>query len=548
MNIKDLVYDLVVEAVKNKGLFDRLMTKWKETYPNLTDGEGEYIYNRHDQLKGQMKLTNPAVVSFLTRYDGNYGTKKYELKDITDITRFDTKHLIEFLKEFGRFELNLVGDENNDSEKKEEEIKKIFDQNGGQKTPEKIEFSKSMWFDSSTALINEGDFRVYEIMNQAQSIRMGYYYQTIHKKNWLENNGRGVNSPWCVTWRGGDVKEYREDENGNPIGAPIFSHGGNMYSTYRTNYNRTFYFVIDESKSDTDKYHMSALQIDNYGRYILSSMYNDGDNSMSWDDIVRIYPKIAQFKDKIKSREMSENEVQSKSIVDIINENPGSQYEFARQTPERKEAYIDALGTLKTPKSWTTMSNDLRSKYVDVMQINDAYQRFSNLEFLTLVLKTEGFTNKLDRKLKILGRQEGIAYLVDYLMKHEYQVGRRSIDNSKISTYRSRVTKKFGLFDYSKGTWIKSGGIEYGPYYNKVKDTLYFDENRKGYIVELYSDSMEENEKSFYAVFPVGKDSVSAHFMSKGGFDLLKEKFQQEEGKKFGKLSDFSPETDIDLK
>lgn len=548
MNIKDLVYDIVVEAVKNKGLFDRLMINWRGTYPNLTDAEGEYIFNRHDGLKGQMKPTNPAVVSFLTRYDGEFGTKKYELKDLTDITRFEIKHLIDFLKEFGRFELDLGDSQPDDLEKKEEELKRVFNQSGNKKTPEKIESSKSMWTDASTALINEGDFRVYEIMNQTQSIRMGYYYQTIHKKNWLENNGRGVNSPWCVTWRGGDVSEYREDENGNPIGSPLFSHGGNMYSNYRTNYNRTFYFVIDESKSDTDKYYMSALQIDNYGRYILTSMFNDGDNSMSWDDIVRIYPKIGPHKDKIKSREMSDNEVQSKSIVDVINENPGSPNEFARQTPERKEAYIDALGTLQTPKSWSAMGNNLRSKYVDVMQINDAYQRFNNLEFLTLVLNTEGFTNKLDRKLKILGRQEGIGYLVDYLMKHEYQVGRRSLDNSKISTYRSRVTKKFGVFDYSKGTWVKSGGIEYSPNFNKLNETIYFDENRKGYIVELYSDSTENSDRSFFIVFPVGTNSTSGHILSKKSFDSLKEKFQKEEGKKIGKLSDFSPETDVDIK
>ena len=293
---------------------------------------------------------------------------------------------------------------------------------------------------------------------------------------------------------------------------------------------------------------MGALQIDNYGRYVLTSLRNDGDNSMGWDEIVRIYPKLSTYKDKIKYREPSEDEIESKSIIDIINENEGGQHEFARQSPERKEAYIDGMGTLKKPKSWMSMSPSLRTKYIDVMTIADAYNRFNNLDFLNVVLNTEGFSAKLDRKLKILGRPEGIAYLVDYLMKHEYQVGRRSIDNSKISTYRSRVNKKFGLFDYSKGTWIKSGGVEYGPYYNKVKDTLYFDENRKGYIVELYSDSMEENDKSFYAVFPVGKDSTSAHFMSKKGFDLLKEKFQQEEGKKFGKLSDFSPETDIDLK
>lgn len=519
MRILDNVFDLIVEEVKNKNLFFKLMSEWKKTFPNLTDEQGEYIYNRHDQLKGQIKPNNPAVISFLSRYDGQFGTKKYELKDLTDITRFNIKELLEFLKEFSKIDLNIDDEAVDDSKQKEEEYKKIFSQNANQKTPLKIEASKQMWMDQSTAKINEGDFRVYEILNQEQSIRMGYYYQSIHLKNYIEKDGRGINNPWCVTWRGNDVKEYKTDEQGNPIGAPLFSHSGNMYRNYRVNESRTFYFVIDESRPEDDKYHMSALQIQNNGTYRLTSMFNDGDNIMSWEDIVGIYPKIAEHRDAIQPRKMDEDEITTLSIIDRINENPTSPNEFARQTPQIKEQYIDALGTLKEPKSWNSMGKELRVKYVDLMQVNDAFQRFSNFEFLRTVLSTEGFSARLERKLKILGIQEGVSYLVNNVMK-SFVKGRVSLDNPNIRLLYNKDRQKFGLHNSSTLDWVNFNGVEYEAFYSIIDTQMWLDEEGNQYIVETYSKSNAVDNTTFYCVYPVEfeKEYPDGHFLSQNAF------------------------------
>jgi hypothetical protein len=121
-------------------------------------------------------MDQPGVVSFLARYDGiPQGTKKYELKDLRDIFKFEIKHLVEFLTEFGNFSIDL-GDVDNE-ENPESRLKRIFKEKAEQKTDEKVEESKKMWTDENTATVNENGFRVYEIKNQDQAVRMGYYYQ-----------------------------------------------------------------------------------------------------------------------------------------------------------------------------------------------------------------------------------------------------------------------------------------------------------------------------------------------------------------------------------
>lgn len=519
MRILDNVFELIVEEVKNKNLFFKLMSEWKKTYPSLTDEQGEMLFNRHEEVRKQINPTNPSVLSFLSRYDGQFGTKKYELQDLPDISKFEIKDLIEFLQEFGRLNLSLDNDESNKPEEKEEELKKIFSENGVQKTNEKIEASRQMWMDPSSALINEGDLRVYEILNQEQSIRMGYYYQSIHLQNYILNEGKKMNSPWCVTWRGRDVKEYKTDENGKRIGAPLFSHQGNMYRSYRVSEKRTFYFVIDESKPNTDQYHLSALQIERNGTYRLTSMFNNGDNVMSWDQIVSIYPELTNHQDKIRPREMDEDEITTLSIVDRITEIPNSPNEFSRQNPNVKEQYIDARGTLKQPKSWETLSTDLRIKYVDLMETNDAFQRFSNFEFLKTVLKTEGFSAKLDRKLKILGIQEGVPYLVNNVMK-SFVKGRASLDNPNIRLLYNKDRQKFGLHNTTTLDWVNLNGVEYDAFYTIIDTQMWLDEEGNQYIVETYSRSNAVDNTTFYCVYPVEfeKQYPDGHFFSQNAF------------------------------
>lgn len=568
MKIHSLVYDLLISEAKSKSeeRLEAIVSKWRETYPDLTDEQIVQIFTRHKNLNNVIK--NPkshGVISFLSRHDGQHRTTKYTLADLTQIDKFNITDLIDFLKEFGDLDIDLGVDTDTDTEtfgEKQKALERIFAINGNQKTKEKIEESKKMWYNPSTAIVNEDDFRIYPILNQNMSIRMGYYYQTIHRKNHEDkpNTGNRINAPWCVTWRGHDVKEYPEDENGKQYGAPLFSHSGNMYGHYRKNNNRTFYFVIDESKSQTDKYYMSALQIDNNGTYVLSSMFNDGDNIMSWNEISKIYPKITEHRDVIKYRSMDKDELETIAIVDIINETPGNVHEFARQPRNRKDEYVTYGGTIKEMKSWLSMDNELKTKYIDLMDIPNAYNRISNLMLLHEMMNTPGIRAKIEHKLKQLGEDSGVGYFVSNFMKKEFEIGSRSIDNSNIVLYHSIVTKNFGLFNILTLDWVKHDGIYYEPKYKSIGGEVWYgdgdidgDGNGDEIAVEIFSQTQSPDNSSFRNVVPNSESSskkVLGFFLSAKKWNELieKEKLQPTKKKGVAYIPKFQSDTDTDIK
>lgn len=563
MKIGNLVYEMVIEeSMKSKEKFEEILKKWQRTYPNMTADDAVKILKRHDAIKNNITLDQPGVISFLARYDGlPQGSKKYELKDLRDVFKFEINHLVEFLTEFGNFSIDL-GD-SPENENPESRLKKIFAEKAEQKTDEKIEESKKMWFDESKALISENGFRVYEIKNQNDAVRMGYYYQEVFldkaRKDFIDRRAR-YNPPWCVTGRGSKVAEYveYEDENGQVVKYPLHTQYSNQYINYRRNQARTFYFVIDENKSPTDRYYMSALQIDKYGSFIVTSMMNDGDTSMTWDSITQIYPELSAHKSKIKHREFSNDESSEGNVNDnlliVTNENEGNLNDFCRLTKERKSEYINLGGTLSKPRSWSCMDADHRRLYIATMDTANAFTKFNNFEFLSSALKTSGTQNSLQRRLESLGKREGVMYLINHLFNYEFKVARKSVDNSELSIYESTRTKKFGIFSTKMLGWYEKNGVTFEPIYNLLSLEIYRDvDNNKKYIVEIYSDSTSPNEKSFYAAFDMSTQNVSksAHLFTYNGWNKLKEMgkiVKQDESKKSGDIKNLEPETDVDIK
>ena len=56
MKINDLIFDMIVEEIKanQKTFFNELMTKWRTEAPQLTDDQGEKVFNRHTNIKNQI--------------------------------------------------------------------------------------------------------------------------------------------------------------------------------------------------------------------------------------------------------------------------------------------------------------------------------------------------------------------------------------------------------------------------------------------------------------------------------------------------------------
>jgi hypothetical protein len=543
-NIKKIVKSVLEEQIKNKQLFDRLYTKWRESLPNLTPEDAEKIYLFHDRRKGNIKRGHPSVEAFLDRFDGNHGSKKYELKNLLDVQQINIIDLIEFLNDFGDFGYQLPKKDGDvETSHNEEELKKIFSESGKDFTPEKIEASKQMWY-AQNALINNDGVRVYDVRNQEIAIRMGYYYQIIHKEHYIKKVAGNreyqyTNAPWCVTWREG-VAVYHTDQNGEKT--PLYTQYDNRYKVYRNpdGSDYYFYFVIDENKNKEDKYYMSSLMIKGNGRYVLTSLRNDGDNVMSWNDICAIYPQLTDFKDKIKHKKLSDDDYQKLSIIDVINETPGDVNNYQRQSNDVKLQYIQAGGSLTQPRSWEVSNNLIRRAYISTINAReDVDTKFSNLAILSTILNTPGFMDMIERKLSQINHQIGISGIADRLLKSDYEPYHSNIKNKLITIYQHKRSKKYGIYIVSKATWLNLNGITYYDNYD-TDQSIYVDDKGNYYIVETYTIGGTVNEKTFYSLYSTSeenKDTDAYIFTQKKWEELLEKEH----------LTDINEKPDLDL-
>ena len=101
MNIQDLVYDVVVEEVKNKKLFNFLLNKWFGSSPTpeqIQQAEADLTLFMEKQKS--LTVNNPAVYTFLMRHDGNHGLPAFDPSKIMDISHYNLEEIESLLHEF----------------------------------------------------------------------------------------------------------------------------------------------------------------------------------------------------------------------------------------------------------------------------------------------------------------------------------------------------------------------------------------------------------------------------------------------------------------
>jgi hypothetical protein len=562
MDIKYLTNKFLKEAIEKRyqKQFDNLYSSWKTERPNLSLEDAETIYNSYRNVLGSINMEVDAVKRFLYMHDGSTRNKrKLELRNLQNIESLTFVELLTFLQLWEKVgaEVGVEKSEVNKEDeqaKKEAALKNIFNAEGAQPTKEKIEESKKMWYDESTAKISEGSVRVYEIFNQTQSIRMGYYYQNVNARAQTIADKTKFGYPWCVTMRGRNVFIRKVDENGNEYGSKMQSHTENQYSSYRGGNNGwTFYFVIDDSKPIQHKYHMASIAVSKNNLYFVTSQYNDGDNQMDWDDISTIFPELEDYEDKLVPRAKDTKELESLSIIEIINENPGDENEFARQTNERQLDYIDAGGNLNKPKSWEMAAKNIRAKYINSTFRENINSRFSNLQFIQAVLKTS--KSHLETRLEALGFKDGVNYLIEYYLNKTYTSKVSSRTNPSHKLMINRDNKKVGLFDLDKFTWVTFNGITFADNYSLMggRGEFYISNRNIKYILEKYTKGNEDSS-TLYALFEFGgptKLTANAYFFTNEQWNkMLKDKKIMPKSDKLpmAKIKDFDPDKDIDIR
>jgi hypothetical protein len=516
MKFKNIIVDILSEDFQNKKLLNHMLSKWFGENPSDRDKtETELLLTSFFEIKNRLVPTLPEVITFMNRYP-NFNSNG--LKDIKNYTIEQTRFIVsEFV------DINLG---------QQDETPEIFRGRNLPPTDERIDVSKSLWYnDNKNLIVNEGDFRIYKINNRKDAIIFGYYNGEIRKKEPYSKQPN--NMQWCIT---------RHVESSN------------LYASYRN--RRTFYFVIDESKHPSknpdvkqSQYYISVLQYstDSQTNYRLTSILNDGsDPVMDENQLYTIYPKLRGNLDKIVRVNYSQEELgEIIDELDRVDENPNNQFEFAKMSKNIKKRYIDSGKTLSRSRSWETMDSGLKQSYIDITTRENVFERFSSNELIMKIKSKTSDLNSLDRRLKILNFENGIKVLLVKIFQDGYFPDqRRSILNENISLYQSRVTKKYGLFNKSQADWATLNGVVYTDEYRYTDDETFSDENGNYYLVEVYTKSGTPDNSSFYCIFPTDIEGVDGYFLSHGQWLKLLEKIDLVGGDDI----EFSPDDDTDLK
>lgn len=549
MNIRDLVYDVIVEEVKNKKLFNFLLKKWFGDTPTPEQmRRAETDLTLFSEKQKGLTPKNPAVYTFLLRHDGNHGLTAFDPSKLMDISQYSLEEIESLLHEF-----------------KDEALTTQEDEFAGKldSSPEKVAASKKLWLSDRDVVVDEEGFKVHFVSDARESIKYGYYQQKLTES--LKGSDGRLGQQWCVTGR--NTNDSR----------------GNLWGTYRP--RRTFWFVIDESKNPKDnqnsevfKYYLSALQYcvndqDNRGnRYTgfkVTSLLNDGDNTKTWEQVVQLYPQLSEHIEKFETFvKYDEGELLNKDTISRITETPGRN-EFAAARREIKKAYIERGGTIKTERSWLSMDLDLRELYILTTTPRDVIDKFQSYELMKTIKMIGSEFNLLNKHIKSLGSRLdengrivnqnmsdlGVGIIYQHLMKEEFIVARSSIDNPLIQLLNSKVNKKsFGLYHFGKNDWVIHDGITFEPPYNENNTLLYVDDQGKDYLVESYvKNNGDIDNTTLYCVYPVNDENElgKGHFIGAKKWDELSSKMHpknEDEDNDTRRITDFNPETDVDIR
>ena len=534
MKIADLIFDLLIEEVKDKALLSFLLKKWYGETP--TDGqrnEGEFLVEKYILLKNSNRLGQQLlqIKTFLRRFNG------FDPTNLTVPRSFDLKQM-KFL--IGEYDI-VIPNFNTPPEQEVEVENPMFKGKNLPATKERIEASKNLWYTSNKNLIiDEGDFRVYTIPDQKSSIDFGYYEGHISKTPTFENQPKS-HMQWCTTRHMIDA---------------------NLWSSYRNRErNRTFYFVIDETKNpeiqpniEISQYYLSALQRtdDTTKKFRLTSILNNGsDPEFTKEDLIRLYPKLENHFDKFETVPFSRAELgvadgENIDVIELINEIPGNEYEFSTRTTEEKRQYIQRGKLIRKPISWELMSDGLKTHYIDTLETQfHVNEKIGKELFEYIKNELPADLKKLDRRLKILtldGKQGvGVEYLNTKFIKEDHELTYTGKKNPNIKIYQNKNSHYFGIFDSIKGDWLESNGIKYDCTF--VAEDSDFKETKDGatLLIEKYINS---GGVEFYTVH-IGL-SVSHEDSTARVFILSSQQYHS-----LGQLFDERPEdfsaNDVDL-
>ncbi len=503
MKFTNIVYDMIVEEVKNKSLINSLLAKWQTENESLTYQDVESIYEKFaGRIQNGIRLDKPEILTFLNHFDGVHTKPKFprEPNLLKDITKYTYAQIIFLIDEYG------LGDGG------VEQIDRFRIGNDVEPNEEIIEASKELWSSDKNAVINENGFRMYGVPDQATAIKYGYYEGEMAKKiHRLFPQEYGFNQ-WCVT-------RYRINSN--------------LWSSYRSR-RYTFYFAIDDNRNfnvqpqegeevetpkfNYAKYYLSAIIVldGSASNFKIADLQNNNEYDITWEKLIQIFPALDGKRELFKWKEYNEDEelVNPSDIRNKINEDRNSPWWFARMTKANKAAYIQNQGTLREPDSWLSMDEDLRKLYIDTSTRNNVLDKFKSRAFLRTILSIPANKKSLERRLGILGFENGLNVIVDNIIRNDFEPYRTSMDNPNLVIYESRGDGKYAIYNTLTLSPLVKDGVDYDAFYSLIKTLAYTDKNGTLYYIEVFSKTNQVDDESFYSIMIPSVDIAKCHILT----------------------------------
>ncbi len=467
-----------VVAKPKKEKFSPLMVlknRWKQDAPGLTDGELDNTITVFNTRKNGLRPFDPRpnarnmfeVVSLKRRFP-NFPVENVErLRDIQSYNWEQMEFLMDaFMTEDNRiaFDYEIIGDTQED----------------------KLRSSLQKWEVEHNRVVHEivtnrngdeiGTLTIYRVEGKDEAYALGLLQNNLCSKFGGHN--------WCIT---------------------------NPQSTYYSNYRsyRSYYFVRDTSKPESHRNYVSVLQPINPSSvqyrsapFIVTARPNDGDNFMTWYQIVAIWPQIQEHQDKFSYFGTTKKETIDVRL-DLINEIQGDPHDLAIQSYRVKQLFIDAGRCIHTPEAFSSLPLNLQENYVRRTSRDDYRERYrcsdvnNPLGMLNVLLPRE--LRYLDEVIlkRNFGIVDGIIAIKGGIFATNYRLEYTDQDNRNIKLYQSRFnTGIFGVINLETLTFLEP--VQYT--YNKSQMvSLFRPEDRSVYQLQKFSGG----GNSFYWLMPL---------------------------------------------
>jgi hypothetical protein len=152
--------------------------------------------------------------------------------------------------------------------------------------------------------------------------------------------------------------------------------GANLYYRYRLIKNRTIYYVVDESLDYEDRYYVTVVLVDPYGKTAFADKTNSapyhGDTDLPWSEISGFVPKLKNLENLFVSRPLSQDEIEMRDKYQGIQYNlrhglrlPNNQTPMEYfNSPKEVGLWMEIQSPELFDEDYASLTTDLKKKYI----------------------------------------------------------------------------------------------------------------------------------------------------------------------------------------